>query len=147
MEAVRKYLPWVLSVLLAIFFVAFGLNKFLGFMEGDTGYIFQQAGALFGLGDFFSGVVIYIVGIAEIVAGVLLLLPNTQKWGAFLGLLIVLGALFFHLFSPLGTDVKMSPDASQGDGGGLFIMAIIVFVLSGVVFLIRRNHRNPTAAT
>lgn len=141
MEAFKNYLPWVLSILLAIFFVAFGLNKFLGFMEGDPGYLFRQSGELFGLPGFFENVVMYIVAIAEIAAGLMFLAPRMQKWGALLGCLIVLGALFFHLFSPLDIVVEMTPESRETDGGMLFITALVVFVLSGIVYLVRRNER------
>jgi len=60
------------------------------------------------------------VGIQELIAAVLLLIPSTVAFGAVLGLGLMTGALFFH-FAVLGIEV-------QGDSGQLFIYAVIVFV-------------------
>ena len=61
----------------------------------------------------------YAVGVSELVAVVLLLLPRTVWLGAPLGLGVIAGALFFHL-TVLGIEV-------QGDGGTLFYLALAVF--------------------
>jgi len=58
-------------------------------------------------------------GIVELIAAVLLLIPKTVWLGAILGLGTISGAIFFHL-TKLGISV-------QGDGGMLFILAVIVF--------------------
>jgi len=59
-------------------------------------------------------------GIAELIASILLLIPRTSWIGAMIGLGVISGAIFFHL-TLLGIEV-------QGDGGYLFILAIIVLV-------------------
>lgn len=59
------------------------------------------------------------VGIQELIAAVLLLIPRTTAFGAVLGLGLMAGALFFHL-TVLGIEV-------QGDSGLLFIYALLVF--------------------
>jgi putative oxidoreductase len=70
-------------------------------------------------------------GIAELVASVLLLLPRTVAVGALLTTGIMMGALLTHLLI-LGIEV-------QGDGGQLFIYAVVAFV-SGLILL--RLHFN-----
>ncbi len=64
-------------------------------------------------------------GIFELIAGVLLLLPATAFFGGLLGVGLMFGAIGSHLFV-IGIE-------SQGDGGYLFMLAILVLVLSSVV--------------
>ena len=71
-------------------------------------------------------------GIVELVAGVLLLVPSLAWAGAALSLATISGAILFHL-TKLGVEV-------QGDGGLLFGMACIVFVLSAAILWIRRDE-------
>lgn len=70
-------------------------------------------------------------GIAELIAGVLLLIPGRRyaAAGAAMSVGVISGAIFFHL-TRLGIVV-------QDDGGQLFIMAVIVFV--GALFVLLRN--------
>jgi hypothetical protein len=67
-------------------------------------------------------------GIAELIAAVLLLVPATIAIGAAIGIGVMLGAVTVHLFV-LGIVV-------QGDGGQLFIYALLVLV-SCMVLLLR----------
>lgn len=60
----------------------------------------------------------YAIGIAELVASILILFPRTSLYGAFLALVIMLGAIGSHLFI-LGIEIL-------NDGGHLFIYALIV---------------------
>lgn len=60
------------------------------------------------------------VGVQELIAAVLLLIPRTTAFGALLGAALMAGALFFHA-TVLGIEV-------QGDSGLLFTYAAIVFV-------------------
>jgi len=69
-------------------------------------------------------------GIAELVAAVLLLVPATAALGAALSLAVIAGALVSHL-TVLGIEV-------QGDGGLLFGLAVVVFVASGAILVVRR---------
>ncbi|SEW57231.1 DoxX family protein [Chitinophaga arvensicola] len=60
------------------------------------------------------------IGVGELIASILILLPATTAFGAVLGLGLMAGALFFHL-TKLGIVV-------QADSGQLFIYALLVFV-------------------
>lgn len=66
-------------------------------------------------------------GVIELVAGILLLLPTTVFIGAFLGIGLMSGAILSHL-----TIIGIS---SGDDGGQLFIMAILVWVIC-LIFLL-----------
>lgn len=61
-------------------------------------------------------------GVAELVAGVMLIVPALSGLGAFLAVGLMAGAIASHLLF-LGIDVL-------GDGGQLFAMAVMVFLLS-----------------
>jgi hypothetical protein len=71
-------------------------------------------------------------GVAELVASVLLLVPATSVLGAGLALAVIAGAIVSHL-TILGIEV-------QGDGGELFFLALVVFVASAGIVLIRRGE-------
>lgn len=65
------------------------------------------------------------IGLLELVAGILLLIPKTVWAGALLTLGLIGGAIVMHL-TQLGIEVR-------GDGGLLFFTAIITFLLSVII--------------
>ncbi len=67
------------------------------------------------------------VGVLELIASVLLLINRTAWMGAALALGLMGGAMVMH-FTILGIEV-------QGDGGQLFLYALIVTVCSSIVLL------------
>ena len=71
-------------------------------------------------------------GILELIASILILYPKTTGIGAVLGAGLMSGALFFH-FTKLGFEI-------QGDGGLLFIYALLVFISCTILAVIYRSH-------
>lgn len=71
-------------------------------------------------------------GALEFVAAVLILIPRTTAFGALLAIGLMAGALFFHL-TKLGIEVK-------GDGGLLFVYALIVFISSSILLWIYKQQ-------
>ncbi|MEO6721407.1 MAG: DoxX family protein [Ferruginibacter sp.] len=71
-------------------------------------------------------------GIIELVAAALLLVPSTVFIGAVLGVGLMGGAIFSHL-TIIGIE-------SKGDGGQLFILAIIVLVCCIVLAVMHRQQ-------
>ncbi len=71
-------------------------------------------------------------GIVELVAAILLLIPRTTWIGSVLGLGVIAGAIFSHL-TKLGIEV-------QGDGGLLFILALVVFVFCLILIWLHRKE-------
>lgn len=71
-------------------------------------------------------------GVVELVACLLLFHPRTAAFGALVSLGVISGAILSHL-TKLGIEVK-------GDGGLLFVLAIVVFVGSAIVLVIRRGQ-------
>ncbi len=86
----------------------------------------------------------YVVGTAELVASTLLLAGlATRKAvlsgaGALLALGVISGAIFFHLFTPLGVEV-VNTDGS-GDGGLLFAMACGVWLAAAAILWLLRER-------
>lgn len=145
----QKNLHVVLSVYVMFVFIQSLFFKFTG--SPETVYIFEgklepwAAGlgfpGLFAPGGIFSAVV---VGSAELLASALLLLGLInarlrllQAIGAVFGLGIISGAIFFHLFTPLGVEV-VNTDGT-GDGGTLFFMACGVWLACLVLIGMRRD--------
>ncbi len=89
------------------------------------------AGGLFAQTGLFSQ---YVIGSAELVASLLLLaslvpaLKRLRVIGALIAVAVMTGAVSFHLFTPLGVD-------PNNDGGGLFAMAVVIW-LSSIAMLV-----------
>jgi hypothetical protein len=73
------------------------------------------------------------IGSCEITASIFILTPPVQGLGAIGALMLMSGAIFFHLVSPLGTD-------PYGDGGILFKEACSVWTTAWVVLFWRREQ-------
>ena len=124
----RTYLGRLPDVFIAFVFIQSLFFKFSGAEESI--YIFQTIENWIGLAFFEPGMR-YGIGIMELIASVLLFVPGYRAYGALLALGIISGAIFFHLFSPLGIVVN-------GDGGLLFVMALGVFLAS--IYIIFKNR-------
>ena len=145
----RRHGHWLLTLFVAFVFIQSLFFKFTG--SPETVYIFQGkldpwAASLgfpgvFAPGGIFSAKV---VGSFELIASVLLLVGAAmsrqravQVLGAAMGLGVISGAIFFHLFTPLGVAV-VNTDGSS-DGGELFMLACGVWVSCALLLWIRRD--------
>lgn len=72
------------------------------------------------------------IGVLELIASILILIPRTTSYGAVLGLGLMLGAIKFHI-TELGIEV-------QNDGGKLFYLAVIVAVFCVLLIVIHRKQ-------
>jgi len=70
-------------------------------------------------------------GILELIIALLLLFKKSSLIGAILGLGVIIGAIFSHIFV-LGIEV-------QNDGGLLFGLALLVFILCLVIIFIQKD--------
>ena len=138
----RRLINGILSLYIAFVFVQSLFFKFTD--SPETQYIFgtldQWADSL-GYGGLFapSGIFSqYVVGSAELVASTLLMIALitgiglVRVAGAALSVAVISGAIFFHLFTPLGVQVT-NTDGTL-DGGQLFMLACGVW-LSGAAML------------
>ncbi len=71
------------------------------------------------------------VGVLELIASVLILIPRTTAYGALIGIGVMTGAVFMHL-TRLGIVV-------QNDSGKLFVMAVVVLVICLVLVYWHRS--------
>ncbi|GAA4933304.1 hypothetical protein GCM10023314_02180 [Algibacter agarivorans] len=117
----KKYIPLALRLLVAIILIQTLRFKFSA--HPDSVYIFEKVGL--------EPVGRISIGILELLAGILLLIPKTVWVGATLTLGIIGGAMIMHL-TQLGIEVK-------NDGGVLFITAIVTFILSAIILYIHRK--------
>lgn len=149
----RRIWTTVLTLYISFVFVQSLFFKFSG--SAETVYIFEGQlepwaaslgfPGLFVPGGLFSAKVI---GSAELLASSLLLasLVRQRIWmqasGALLSLMIISGAIGFHLFTPLGVAVRNADGSS--DGGLLFAMACGVWLSSAALLWVRRDFfRKP----
>ncbi|ULC60631.1 DoxX family protein [Flaviramulus sp. BrNp1-15] len=117
----KKFTPLVLRIIVAIILIQTLRFKFTA--HPDSIYIFEKVGL-----EPYGRIGI---GILELIAGILLLIPKTIWIGATLTLGIIGGAILMHL-TQLGIQIN-------GDGGVLFITAIITFVLSSIILYLYRK--------
>lgn len=110
-------LRWAMAFILAAFFVFMGAQKF-----GAENIIFATIAQKSGIG-FFEPYVRMFTGVMEIIAALLLVLPQTRIKGALLCLMLLVGAIGFHLSPWLGISV-------EGMGSSLFMMAMGALVLT-----------------
>lgn len=157
MDTLRKYTPYVLSLI-----IIFVLGQSLAFKFSDAPepqYIFATiegwaSGSLgieglFAPGGIFSQ---HVIGGFEAVASLLILAGlllgglkgkggagvKIHALGALLAFSIISGAIFFHLFTPLGIVVGDEAQGIEPDGGMLFIMAVAVWISSALLLF---GHR------
>jgi hypothetical protein len=145
----KRHGHWLLTIFVAFVFIQSLFFKFTG--SPETMYIFEAKldpwaaslgfPGLFAPGGIFSAKV---VGSFELIASVLLLAGAAissnrvlQVLGAAMGLGVISGAIFFHLFTPLGIAV-VNTDGSS-DGGELFALACGVWICCAALLWLRRD--------
>ncbi|MCT4603523.1 MAG: hypothetical protein N4A59_11560 [Marinifilum sp.] len=79
----------------------------------------------------------YGVGTIELIAGILFFLPNYWKYASVLTAGLMLGAIGFHLLTPLGIVIEYN---GVSDGGQLFTMAVVTLIFS-CILMYRANLR------
>lgn len=126
----KSIVLFVLSAYIAFVFVQSLFFKFSGSEESI--FIFSTLRDWSGIG-LFEPFGRWAVGSAELVASILLFIPRVRFAGAGIALGIISGAIFFHLFTPLGVEIK-------GDGGLLFALACGVWLSSVAILLIERER-------
>jgi hypothetical protein len=144
---IRRYLPTALTLYIAFVFIQSLFFKFTN--SPETQYIFGTLDAwgaslgwpgLFATDGIFSQ---YVVGTGELIASVILLLALSMRFrllrpfGALMALGVISGAIFFHLFTPLGVSV-LNTDGTH-DGGELFALACGVWIAAAILIWLSRE--------
>ena len=117
----KYYIERISSILAAIILLQTLYFKFSGAPESV--YIFSQLGV-----EPYGRIG---TGVLELIVSVLLILKRTSLIGSIIGLGVISGAILSHLFV-LGIEV-------QNDGGVLFGMAILVFVLLLITLILQKD--------
>jgi hypothetical protein len=149
-NALSRYAPIAYVLIASAVFLDSLRFKFTNAPETQTifGKLDAWAGS-FGAAGLFAQTGLfsqYVIGTAELFASILLLtslvpaLSRLRTIGALIASAVMTGAVSFHLFTPLGID-------PNEDGGGLFAMAVIVW-LSSIMMLVatRRTLADLAAA-
>jgi hypothetical protein len=118
----KTIVAWVLRALAAVIMLQTLFFKFTA--ASESVYIFSELG-IEPWGRIGSGIM-------ELIASLLILIPRTTVLGALLAMGIMGGALLSHIFI-LGIAV-------QGDGGQLFIYALLVLISASILFWMYRNQ-------
>ena len=117
----KKHIPFILRIIVALILIQTLRFKFTA--HPDSIYIFEKVGL-----EPYGRIGI---GVLELIAGILLLIPKTVWVGASLTLGVIGGAVMMHL-TQLGIDIN-------NDGGTLFITAIITFILASIILYLYRK--------
>ncbi|NND52593.1 MAG: DoxX family membrane protein [Flavobacteriaceae bacterium] len=120
----KQHLYLILRIAVAVILIQTLRFKFTG--HEDSIYIFETVGL-----EPYGRIGI---GILELIAGMLILIPKTVWAGALLTVGLMSGAILMHL-TQLGIEVK-------DDGGVLFITAVVTFLL-GLTLLYRFRKDIP----
>ncbi len=143
LATIRRYAPAAISAFAALIFIDSLRYKFtdhpntqeiFGRLDGWAGTLGLPG--LFGHTGLFSQ---YVIGTAELFASALLLIGLMPRFrrlsgiGALIGFAVMSGAVNFHLWTPLGID-------PNNDGGGLFNAAVVVWITTAVLIIIRRGE-------
>ncbi len=138
----KKYFQWILILYICFVFIQSLFFKFTG--SEETEIIFstiaewmQDIGPLEVVAPTFEQFGGLIIGSAELIACFLLIFIATRFWGALLALGIMSGAIFFHLFTPLGVN-RVIDASGNTDGGVLFYMACGVWICSLILAFLNR---------
>lgn len=115
-------LSWTMAVISAVIMLQTLFFKFTG--AAESVYIFSQLGI-----EPFGRIG---VGIAELVASILLIVPKTRFLGALMGIGLMLGAILAHV-TQLGIVI-------MNDGGYLFALCLIVLMCSLICLYLERTH-------
>ena len=139
----EKVFPWILVVYIAFVFIQSLFFKFSGSTEtviifNTIGEWMAGIGFLSWLADPFKSYGGNAIGIAELIASILLFIPQLRIWGALMAFAIMSGAIFFHLGTPLGVD-RVIDDAGNTDGDVLFFMACGVWLASAITIYLNRT--------
>lgn len=117
----KKNILLVIRIIVAMILIQTLRFKFTA--HPDSVYIFKTVGI-----EPYGRITI---GVLELIAGILLLIPKTVWAGSLLTLGVISGAIIMHL-TQIGIEVN-------NDKGILFITAVVTFILSAIIFYQHRK--------
>ena len=150
-------IKWALALIVGGFLIFFGIMKFTGGAHIFPYIEYKAAGFGLPFASFFFPLVNWATGALEILAGALVVLPLTRRFGALLAVLPLFGAVVFHLSPVLGVvtpDGFSDPvptaalsaggpfartDFSDGASATLFTIAAVMLAIAIVNALVQRR--------
>ena len=157
-------ISWIMALWMCKVFLSSLPYKFTN--HPDTQHIFGTIGEWMsgflgsGIGGTFASYGAYVVGTFELITAVILLLPalvwllslvggsgtlgvraKFHRIGGALAAMVMAGAAFFHLFTPLGVEVLHE---GKSDGGSLFYAAVSILVCGVIMFFINSQSTSDT---
>lgn len=156
---ITSVVSWILALWISKVFLTSLFYKFTG--HPDSIHIFTTIGGWLAiyLGDFighlFSSYGAWLIGGFELLTSLVLLSPALiwvmgrlspgralpgravmHGLGGLMAAAVMAGAVFFHLYSPLGVEVLHE---GKGDGGSLFYAAVSILVSGIILYLVNRK--------
>ncbi|MNU15526.1 hypothetical protein D3C71_36620 [compost metagenome] len=117
-----KFIKWIFRLIPAIILLQTLYFKFSA--ASESVYIFSKLGM-----EPYGRIGI---GVVELIAATLILVPKTTGYGAVLGFGLMIGAIQFHL-TKLGVEV-------HNDGGKVFYLAIITALFCGILIITNKKQ-------
>lgn len=117
----KKHFPLLLRILVAVILIQTLRFKFTA--HPDSVYIFTKVGL-----EPYGRI---LIGVLELTAGILIVIPKTVWVGATLSLGLMAGAIMMHV-TKLGIVIN-------NDGGALFTTAVVTFIISGVILFLYKE--------
>lgn len=155
-KTIVAVISWLMALWMCKVFLFSLPYKFTG--HPDTQHIFGTIGAWMsgilgdGIGNLFASTGAIGVGSFELITSIVLLLPallwvlgkagigeasgqraKFHRIGGIMASVVMAGAVFFHLFTPLGIEVLHQ---GKSDGGSLFYAAVSILVGGVIMFVI-----------
>ncbi len=125
MNLLNKYSDWIAAILIVLILAGSLPFKFTG--HPMPTHIFNVVGEFLGLG-FMKTHGAIIIGVVELICCILVLIPSARAYGGLLTAGTMAGAIFFHLFSPLGVTVTYIENGLEISDGTLFYTAIVAMI-------------------
>ncbi len=152
-KTIKIVLSWLISVWVSYVFLSSLPYKFNG--AAEPLHIFFTLGTWMSsflgdtIGGLFSQYGAYVVGGFELLTALVLLLPiilwqqreKLHYIGGFMATVVMSGAVFFHLFTPLGWVVEWSENGQIQTDSGLANSALSILIL-GVLMVFLNKKRN-----
>ncbi len=139
MRAARTFLSWILAVLV-IGVLLFSADAKLFSDPTQPNVAFSILSERTGVG-IMEPTGRYVVGLIELFAALLVLLPWTRRSGALLALGIAAGAVAAHLSPYLGQELPLILGAEETDGGELFYLSLALSAACGLLMFVHPGRK------
>ncbi len=155
MSVLIRFIPWIGGLFVSGVFLDSLRFKFTGhptpahifstLREWSGIGLFYPAGPwIIGLGELLASFLLVVAPICFAMLGAKTLIGKSQFLGALVAFGIMSGAIFFHLFTPLGikTPVEWNGDTPTEFSAALFIAACASWTLSIIIMFLRKDSLN-----